>query len=249
MKIRSEITDAVEDIEFDVNLYDAGNGKKGIKHESLEDILYNRMPKELDVNHDIQIITASASYCAVKCTITDIKGRKVYGCNDVSLEHLEKEDAFVKQHPLTQAIQSAMDSAVKSYLKWPRLLPGEDKTSAATSVIDDSGIVLPPNEEVAAVEESITEADENFEMNSPEYSDESDLGPDETNEKSEGEEDFSNYSIEELGKLLIPIGTYKDKAIEEVWESNPTWFTFVLKQSRSPKYDFAREYARRKGIQ
>lgn len=243
MKIKSEI---IEGIEFDVTLYDTDNGRKGIMHECLEDIIYNRMPKELGVKCEIKVLTATPTYCAVKCEISDINGRKVYGFNDTSLEHLEKDDDFTKQHPLIKSVQSAMDIAVKTYLKWPRMYQGAGY--ATTEVSGDEGLVLPEEENDAEQENETTK--EFTGMNLPEESDNQEQPAENTKPKAEPNknpgEDFSSCSMEELGTMKVKTGTYKDKTLDEMWEEMPSWFDFVLNKSQSTKYDNAREYARRK---
>ncbi|WP_373262287.1 hypothetical protein [Hungatella hathewayi] len=245
MKINSEI---VEGIEFDVTLYDTDNGRKGIMHECLEDIIYNRMPKELGVTCDIHILTVTPTYCAVKCEISDVKGRKVYGFNDTNLEHLEKDDDFIKQHPLIKSVQSAMDIAIKTYLKWPRMYPGNGY--ATTEVSGDEGVVLPTELEENSVQEETTETTEFTGMNPPEDSDDQEKSAEKTDAKAEPNkntgEDFSSYSIEELGAMKVKTGTYKDKTLDEMWEEMPSWFDFVLNKSQSTKYNNAREYVKRK---
>ena len=243
MKINSEI---VEGIEFDVALYDTDNGKKGIMHECLEDIIYNRMPKELDVKCEFQVLSVTPTYCAVKCEISDANGRKVYGFNDTSLEHLEKDDDFTKQHPLIKSVQSAMDIAIKTYLKWPRMFQGAGY--ATTEVTGDEGLVLPAEENDAEPEAETTEGFTG--MNPPEESDNQENTAENTNPKTEPNkntgEDFSSYSMEELGAMKVKTGTYKDKTLDEMWEEMPSWFDFVLNKSQSTKYDNAREYVKRK---
>lgn len=243
MKIKSEI---VEGIEFDVALYDTDNGKKGIMHECLEDIIYNRMPKELGVKCEFQVLSVTPTYCAVKCEISDANGRKVYGFNDTSLEHLEKDDDFTKQHPLIKSVQSAMDIAIKTYLKWPRMFQGAGY--ATTEVTGDEGLVLPAEENDAEPEAETTEGFTG--MNPPEESDNQENTAENTNPKTEPNkntgEDFSSYSMEELGAMKVKTGTYKDKTLDEMWEEMPSWFDFVLNKSQSTKYDNAREYVKRK---
>lgn len=243
MKIRSEV---VEGIEFDVTLYDTENGKKGITHESLEDIIYNRVPKELNVKCEIHVLAVTPTYCAVKCEISDSNGRKVYGFNDTNLEHLEKDDDFTKQHPLIKSVQSAMDVAIKTYFKWPRMFQG---TAYATEVSGNEGIVLPDESEHVNPE---AETENEFSgMNPPEEPEANTA--DKPNTKNESNkaagEDFSGYSMEELGSMTVKTGTYKDKTLDEMWETMPSWFDFVLNKSQSPKYDNAREYARRKAAE
>lgn len=241
MIIKSEV---VEGIEFDVNLYDTDNGKKGITHESLEDIIYNRMPENLKVKCDIQILSVTPRYCAVKCEISDVNGRKVYGFNDTSLDHLEKDDDFTKQHPLIKSVQSAMDIAIKTYLKWPRMFPGNGYST--TEVSGDEGVVLPTEIEENSVQEENAGTTDFTGMNPPEEPETEKIADAPKTESKNTGEDFSGYSMEELGAMKVKAGTHKDKTLDEMWETMPSWFDFVLNRSQSEKYNNAREYAKRK---
>jgi len=229
--------------EFEVDTYEAGSGKLGIKDDCLYNILVNEMPSELEINHDIVAITATADYCAVRCTITDINGRKVQAFNDVSLGHLEKNDDFVKQHPLTQAVQSAVAAAVKRYLGWPRLLTSDGSDSTTVIAYDES-------ETKKTETETVAENTEVTETSEAQTGAEADVKPEAKNKAQEvaqeiESKELDDYSTEELGAMVITSGTHKDKAIAEVWESQPSWFDFIQKYS-SEKYKYAKEYAKRK---
>jgi hypothetical protein len=240
MNLRSEILDK----EFEVDTYNAGSGKLGIKDVCLSGILFNQMPEELEVNFDIMPITAAADYCAVRCTITDNTGRKIQAFNDVSLAHLEKadskdgkngkEDEFVKQHPLTQAVQSAVASAVKLYLGWPRLL--NDEQNGTTVVSSDT-----PE---AATEEAESVSNDNIVV-------ETETGPSEKTEAPVAEAEteveskaLGDYTTEELGAMLVTSGVHKGKPLFQVWDEKPSWFDYISKNT-SEKYKFANEYAKR----
>lgn len=260
MKIKSEV---IEGIEFDVELYDAENGKKGIQHESLENILYNQFPKELGVKCNFNVIAATSTYSAVECKIEDANGRKVFGFSDTNLEfkgeHSEEDD-FVKQHPLIKAVQYAMDTAVKNYLKWPRMIQGSSLGYSTTEVSRDDNkehLEAPPfkedKENTAEAPDLSNTSETCTEMNSPEKSENPEAEPSEpdaeTKEQDETAaelEDFSGCSLEELGLMLVKTGTYKNKTLDEVWEIKPSWFDYVLNKSKSSKFDNAREYAGRK---
>lgn len=224
MLIKSEILNK----EFEVDTYNAGSGFLGIKDKCLYNLLINEMPEELEVNYDVQPVTATADYCAVKCTVTDNKGRKVQAFNDVSLAHLEKDDEFVKQHPLTQAVQSSVASAMKDYLGWPRLIKCEDNPYSTTTVIEDGEEPVPsagPKAETKRTGEKKSD----------------------TQDAAGTILDFSTCTDEELGQIVVESGSYKGKTLDQIWTDKQSWFNYVSKSS-SPKYDSAKEYVRRKNL-
>lgn len=258
MKLYSNVVDK----EFEVKTYDAGAGKRGICQESIERILFNELP---DVKHEFEVKTATANYSAVVFEIKDKNGRKVYGVNDVNVENTDIEGEFTKKHPLIQAYQSAMSTALKSYLGWPNLMDSSYSGPAKVSVIDDSSLVLPPddvietneselesNENTAVTEKTQTQeiSKDEFGMNPPEEPEK--VEEKETEKKEELDsliEKYKDISTEELGNTKVGTGTYKNKTYNEMWEEKPSWFNFIETKGKSEKYEPAREFARRKKIE
>lgn len=258
MKLYSNVADK----EFEVKTYDAGAGKKGICQESIERILFNELP---DVKHEFEVKTATANYSAVVFEIKDKNGRKVYGVNDVNVENTDIEGEFTKKHPLIQAYQSAMSTALKSYLGWPNLMDSSYSGSLKLSVIDDSSLVLPPddvietnNSELESNEyPEVTEntqpqemSKEKFGMNPPE--DPEKVEEKKTEKKKELDsliEKYKDISTEELGNMKVGTGTYKNKTYNEMWEEKPSWFNFIETKGISEKYEPAREFTRRKKME
>lgn len=247
MKVTSPITGR----EYEVKTFMMEEGAYGICHESYQQILENELGP--DVTYDIEVINATAGYCAVRCVIQDSSGRKVIGFNDVNTSRLVGRDSsqeqFTKAHPLITATQAAVDTAVRAYLKLPRVLSGNDSDSAQVS----EGVVLPPEladlddykgEEIAAepnveaaetATESATETEPNVNadfpgMNAPE---------------SEADKEAR---LAELGSMKPPKGKYVDMTYDQIWEEKNSWFSYVLKNNKSDVFKEAREYATLKGM-
>ena len=138
MKIFSEVTGR----EHEVKCFEAEGGF-GVCHESLQNILENELGE--DASYNTEVITATNTYAVAKCTISDDSGRKIQGFGDVNVNRLEgkvdSQDKFAKAHPTLVAIQTAVDTAVRSYLKWPRIVTAdmfvnEDEEDASASDAD-----------------------------------------------------------------------------------------------------------------
>lgn len=148
MKIYSKAVDSNFDVDVFVRYQDKKTLKLGICYESLEDILINQMPANLETTYSMDSITAGPDYCAVKCEISDIAGRHVVGFGDVSIDHTNFKDAsskqFAMEHPLTQAMQTAVTSAVNRYLDLPRVLTRDTLLEILVDK-DDIGIFDDPS--------------------------------------------------------------------------------------------------------
>lgn len=138
MKIFSEVTGRTHE----VKCFEAEGGF-GVCHESLQNILENELGE--DASYNTEVITATNTYAVAKCTISDDSGRKIQGFGDVNVNRLEgkvdSQDKFAKAHPTLVAIQTAVDTAVRSYLKWPRIVTAdmfvdEDEEDASASETD-----------------------------------------------------------------------------------------------------------------
>lgn len=152
MKIFSEVTGR----EHEVKCFEAEGGF-GVCHESLQNILENELGE--DASYNTEVITATNTYAVAKCTISDDSGRKIQGFGDVNVNRLEgkvdSQDKFAKAHPTLVAIQTAVDTAVRSYLKWPRIVTAdmfveEDEEDASASEADSESV----SEETTASESS-----------------------------------------------------------------------------------------------
>ena len=152
MKIFSEVTGR----EHEVKCFEAEGGF-GVCHESLQNILENELGE--DASYNTEVITATNTYAVAKCTISDDSGRKIQGFGDVNVNRLEgkvdSQDKFAKAHPTLVAIQTAVDTAVRSYLKWPRIVTAdmfveEDEEDASVSETDSESV----SEETTASESS-----------------------------------------------------------------------------------------------
>lgn len=130
MRVYKEFNDVI-DKEISLLLVEKEAGLWGVSYACMEDLLFNHMPENLEVNYRIDIITATADYAAVKCEITDIRGRHTFGVGDVSVKSTkfkgENQKAFSSEHPLTPAIQSAISIAVQKYLKLPKSFAFNDE--------------------------------------------------------------------------------------------------------------------------
>lgn len=265
MIIKSEVTGE----EYEVGTYNGESGKVGIQHESLHDILVNKLPD--NVTYNTRVITATVDYCAAECVISDMNGRKVQAFNDVSIPNGlfidDEQRKFVSAHPITQVIQSAEDTAVREYLKWPRYFT---KEGTGGTVIGE--VEIPPEamENQTATEEPgegagmIEDSDTFTGMNPPEESDcnesnaettaadtvesQSDPASGTASKDPETELD-SDYTLEELGKMKPPVGKYADKTFDEIWAEKKSWFDYIVTTSKNKKYDLAREYYRKKNAQ
>ena len=214
MKIRSNVTGQ----SYEVKTYMNDDGSKGICHESLQDILENQLD---GATYDIQTLAATPTYCAAACVITGASGRKVQGFNDVNTELLEgrdpRQEAFAKSHPLIAAIQAAVDTAVRAYLQWPRVISAS--ASYSTSVITDEPNI--PDAAMEAAQETETAADENIVAEAEETADTA--AEAETNEVEETEtveaektEDNSDDKETEADAIETAMNPPEDAPAEEV---------------------------------
>lgn len=247
MKVTSPITGK----EYEVKTFMMEEGAYGICHESYQHILENELGPE--VTYDIEVLNATSGYCAVKCVIQDSNNRKVIGFNDVNTSRLVGRDSsqeqFTKAHPLITATQAAVDTAVRSYLKFPRVLSGNDSGSTTVSEevalppeladLDDykgEEIATEPTSEIPAVESNNETVSE--ENNCEEFSG---MNPPE-------KELDTAARLAELGSMKPPKGKYVDMTYDQIWEEKNSWFSYVLKNNKSDVYKDAREYATLKGM-
>lgn len=222
MLLLSEITG--KEYEVKTYLMDKVENVRGLSHDSLQDILENQLE---GVSYSTEIIAASEKYCAVKCVITDENGRKIQRVSDINVEDVSSREVsqqnFAKEHPLIAATNSAVDNAVKAYLKFPKTVS---------------------NDEYEAYEES--------EKNQEEVSSTEDLQTDLQTENSEKEtvEKSLSERIEELGQVMVPSSSkYKGKTLAEIWEINREWFNYIKNSNRSNTYAKAREFAKLKELE
>lgn len=258
MIIRSEITDC----EYEVSTYNGGGGKVGIQHESLHDILVNKLPDI--VTYNTKVIAASVDYCAAECVISDLNGRKVQAFNDVSLPNgiFQDDDqrAFVSAHPLTQVIQSSEDTAVREYLGWPRyfMKDGSDATvigdveippEALTEQSDDdtfTGMNPPEETDSDAQDDKPANEESSKEEETPKDKDSDSVSDSNKNGAETKDEIVPDYTLEELGAMKPPTGKYADKTFDEIWGENPGWFDYIMTTSKNKKFDLARLYFKKK---
>lgn len=247
MLLKSEVTS----MEYEIKTYTTEDGSRGICHESLQDILENQLGD--GVSYEIEVLAATETYCAAKCTITDGDSRKIQYFNDVNTNALEgreeSQQRFAKAHPLIAAVQSAVDGAVKTYLKWPRVLPAD--SYAGTSVITDKPDNIPEGMLDALVAEAEQMKEENEKpaedtrsidigMNPPEESKE----PDEKADEDANDKENKEARLAELGQKKAPARSkYSNMTYDEIWESNSNWFSYIKNNNRSTTYEDAREYA------
>jgi len=218
MLLQSEITGK----EYEVKTYTMEDGSRGICHESLQYILENLLGPE--VSYNVEALSATSTYCAAKCTITDESGRKIQTFNDVNTRLLEgrepSQEKFAKAHPLLAAVQSAVDAAVRSYLGWPRSFPAEhnEELKIEQEENDFSGMNLPEENQREDYEEA---------------------------QEEPMDIETINMRLEELGKKNPPSNSkYGKLTYDEVWVQNKSWFNYVQKSNRQNVYADAREYAK-----
>lgn len=260
MLLKSEITGQ----EYEVKMYVTEDGKRGICHESLLDILVNKLVP--GVSYNTEVLTASETYCAAKCTITDDNCRKVQAFIDVNTNFMEGRDksqeSFVKAHPLISATNSAVDTAVRDYLNWPRVFPPENAESIGSSVVTEYAN-LPEDigeEDLNAgstVEDTETntkdvpveKASEEGDIKTAEtLPDTNSVGEEPTEESKKDDSDDNavfKARLAELGKVNAPSSSkYSKMTLEEIWEKYPNWFSYIKNNNKSTTYAEAREYAK-----
>ena len=222
MLLLSEITGK----EYDVKTYpmEKVENVRGISHDSLQDILENQLE---GVSYSMEILAASEKYCAVKCVIEDDSGRKVQRVSDINVENVASREAsqqnFAKEHPLIAAVNSAIDNAIKAYLKFPKTI-SNDEYEAFEEL------------EKSKDKDTLTDAISND-------------SPSENVAEFNGEKSISER-IEELGQIMAPSSSkYKDKTLAEIWEINQGWFNYIKNSNRSDTYTKAREFAKLKEME
>lgn len=225
MQLFSEVTNKV----YDVVTYQMKEKLKGISHDSLQDILENQLSEE-NVTYEVNVLASSETYAAVECIIHDAsRNRTIKRFNDISINNVssreEVQQNFAKEHPLIAAANSAIDNAVKAYLKFPKV------------IVEDA-------EEPTVPEESIPEEpSEDISSNSTEFT-----GMNPPEEDEEEEVDVLTR-IKELGSKKAPSSSkYKNMTYDEIYEKNPGWFNYVKDKNRSDTYKDAREYINLKKI-
>ena len=246
MKVKSRITG----MEYEVDTYSSESGRVGIQHESLQHILENEL---IGVDYEIDVITATPSYCAVKCTIRgEIKGKKrvISRVNDVNASILENRDPsmrnFTIEHPLIVATNAAVDAAVKGYLDWPNVL----SSGTTTTVVNDDDKIPVPDD---IVEENPELADEEIPelIDEPKETPENEftgMNPPEPNDIPDGEDETENSDdarIIELGETYPPANCkYGKLTLAEIWDQDKGWMDYIKNNNRSKAYEKVREYIR-----
>ena len=229
MKVKSNVTGK----EYEVDTFSSEKGL-GIQNDSLLHILENELT---DADYDIEVITATEGYCAVKCTIKgeiDGKRRKVERFNDVNASILENRDPslrnFAKEHPLITATNAVVASAVKAYLGLPNIL------GAKPELHDDKNNTPDKDDEIPEILNDDAESESEFTgMNPPEPAD--DDIPDGV------EENTDEVRLKELGASYPPANCkYGKLTLDEIWEKDKGWMDYIKNNNRSKPYEKVREY-------
>lgn len=121
-------------IEFEFNAFESqenGEAIQIVSHESLEDIIHNQVPKELQARYDYNEMVVGRDHCVIRCTISDAKGRRVQAIGESVPETLETE--ISRCYPAVMAAQRAFDRAVIRYLGF------SGKTLSNSEGVDNSG--------------------------------------------------------------------------------------------------------------
>lgn len=121
-------------IEFEVNAFESqenGEALQIVSHESLEDIIHNQVPKELQAKYDYNEMRIGRDHCVIRCTISDVKGRRVQAIGESVPETLETD--ISRCYPAVMAAQRAFDRAVIRYLGF------SGKTLSNSEGVDNSG--------------------------------------------------------------------------------------------------------------
>lgn len=103
--------------DFEVNFFEAMEDGKTIMilaHETLEDILYNKIDPALKVNCQYKPLFISLPHCVFLCTISDVTGRNVQAIGETTGPTLETETA--QNYPALMASKRAFDRATMRYL-------------------------------------------------------------------------------------------------------------------------------------
>lgn len=121
-------------IEFEVNAFESqenGDPIQIVSHESLEDIIHNQVPKEFQTKYDYNEMRIGRDHCVIRCTISDIAGRRVQAIGESVPETLETD--ISRCYPAVMAAQRAFDRAVIRYLGF------SGKTLSNSEGVDNSG--------------------------------------------------------------------------------------------------------------
>jgi len=104
--------------EFEIETYaDENETKQIISHDSLEDIIHNRIASEYGLKYKMIPISLSTSHCVFCCSIEDDKGRHIEAIGESLPQTLETEIA--KNYPALIASQRGFDRAAIRYLDFP----------------------------------------------------------------------------------------------------------------------------------
>lgn len=216
MILKSEVTK----LEYEVKTYTKEDGQRGICHESLLEILENQMPS--DVSYNVEVLSATETYCAAECTITDDSCRKIQRFSDVNTNMLgerePEQEAFAKMHPLLTAVNSAIDAAVRSYLKWPRMYPPEEADAEITETMD----VVPEDIDITGTESSYEPEDADPD-NTENNTEESDIAQSNEEAKAENNVDGTNESVKETETaptMEAPVEATAEESIDEPVEKS-----------------------------
>ena len=103
--------------ELEVDVFEAmedGETINIISHETLENIIYNKLDASLGVSCEYKALLINPEHSVFFCTIKDMKGRSVQAVGEVTPATLETEIA--KNFPVLTAAKRAFDRAAKLYL-------------------------------------------------------------------------------------------------------------------------------------
>lgn len=218
MKIYSKFTKK----EYELEVYEFDNGSKGIRYESLLNILEN----ELHLPYELDVITATKDYSAVKCTIVDNPNkRKVIKTGECVITN--KNPDFEKTHPLFIATKMAIRNAIISFLGIREdIVLDKDNTSEKKEIEDNNNnnnnknIIKNTNDE--EIDYGMSLAQEIMENNS----------------SGLNEEISNNINIKRWNELKSK--TMNGKTYEEIYKTSPR-LDYILNSTDS-KYNLLKEF-------
>lgn len=169
------------DMEFEVSCWEMGeDGRKLtiIEHAAFEDIIFNQLAEEVDIEYTLEPIIGIANYPVMKCTMKDGTGRCIIAIGEAHPNSLIND--ISRQNPVIMAGNRAFDRAAIRYLnlegkvysseeipsdeeKEPTAKPSSKKTTGSSdvgSMIINFGKYRNQNKTVA----EIWETDESWAM-------------------------------------------------------------------------------------
>ena len=112
-KIKSKYLDK----EFDVSCWEMGEESRKltiIEHAAFEDIVFNQLTEEVDIEYALEPIIGVANYPVMKCIMKDVSGRCITAIGEAHPDSLVNN--ISRQNPVIMAGNRAFDRAAIRYL-------------------------------------------------------------------------------------------------------------------------------------